>query len=559
MDMKCFSRALAVCVILTTSRPLWAMSPDTDFNVRAVKKAAAQGDVDAQLLLGQSYLDGQGVPKDSKEAVAWYRKAAEQGNVQGQLRLALAYQDGNGTTKNSAEAVKWYRKAAEQGHAGGQYALASAYQAGDGVMRNSAEAVRWYRKAAEQGHDDAQAVLGSMYEAGQGVAQNFAEAAKWYRKAAEQGYAEGQYNLGKMYEFGRGVPKDDVESYTWFILAAAQDDWLSRALKRTPTDESAREHMALLGNRMTKEQLAAAQKRAALFSPTATDEFSAIEAEFRASQSPGAPRHDKEPPPVKRQPSVDAPSFSLTPNPNNFALVIGIEKYQKLPAAQFAEHDAGTMRRYLLGMGYPERNIIYLNGENATRSRLSSYLDEWLPKNVNGDSTVFVYFSGHGAPNAENKQAYLMPWDGDAQFLKSTAYPLSQLYVALNQLKVKKRIVVLDSCFSGSGGRSVLAKGTRPLVPKVTASGDLGSVVLFAAASEDEVTGTLEDQGHGVFTYYLLRGLAGEAKGPSGTVTAKGLYRYLKPLVQDAARRQNREQTPLLGGAQQDIELANFK
>ena len=45
-------------------------------------------------------------------------------------------------------------------------------------------------------------------------------------------------------------------------------------------------------------------------------------------------------------------------------------------------------------------------------------------------------------------------------------------------------------------------------------------------------------------TYFFLKGLNGAAKNASGEVTAKSLYRYLKPRVQDEARRQNREQTP---------------
>ena len=507
-------------------------------------KAAEQGYDEAQLKLARMYeSSGEGVPRDNKEATKWYRKAAEQGNAEGQINLGLAYADGRVGLRNFTEAVKWYRKAADQGHAGGQMLVAMAYQTGDGVMKDSAQAAQWFRKSAEQGHAPSQEELGLIYEIGQGVAQNFAEAVNWYRKAAEQGNLSGQYNLGRMYESGRGIPQDDVEAYSWYALAAAQEDAFLSA------DENARKQMAILEDRMTSEQVATAQKHAASFSTTSQDrhpaiDFDALEPEFVAeSQST----------------RVDTPTFNQLPNPNNFALVVGIEKYQKLPAAEFSEHDADTMRKYLLRMGYPERNIIYLKGENATRSRLSAYLDEWLPKNVNDDSTVFVYFSGHGAPSVETKQAFLVPWDADAQFLQSTAYPLSQLYSSLNHLKAKNKIVVLDTCFSGSGGRSVLAKGTRPLVTKVAASDNLGSVVLFAGASEDEVTGTLDEQRHGVFTYYFLKGLAGEAKDVSGAVTAMGLYRYLKPLVQDASHRQNREQTPLLGGVQRDIELVNFK
>ena len=102
-------------------------------------------------------------------------------------------------------------------------------------------------------------------------------------------------------------------------------------------------------------------------------------------------------------------------------------------------------------------------------------------------------------------------------------------------------------CFSGSGGRSVLAEGTRPLVTKV----DLGHVaakhlVVFTASGPDEVTGTAKEQGHGLFTYYFLKGLNGAAHGSKKGVTVQDLYDYLRPQVEDAARRDNRDQSPQL-------------
>ncbi|MBI5883467.1 MAG: hypothetical protein HZB91_10240, partial [Elusimicrobia bacterium] len=64
-------------------------------------------------------------------------------------------------------------------------------------------------------------------------------------------------------------------------------------------------------------------------------------------------------------------------------------------------------------------------------------------------------------------------------------------------------------------------------------------------------------QGHGTFTYYFLKGLNGGAKDGSGRVTTQALYDYLKPKVQDAARRQNRDQEPVLH-TQGDRELVRF-
>lgn len=256
---------------------------------------------------------------------------------------------------------------------------------------------------------------------------------------------------------------------------------------------------------------------------------------------------------------VDKPGYALKARPDDFALVVGIERYSKLPEARFAQNDAEAVKKHLEALGLPPRNIIQLSGSDATRSILQGYLDEWLPRNVKPDSTVFFYYSGHGAPDPKTGEAYLVPWDGNASFLQSTAYPLKSLYKSLGALKVKGVLIALDSCFSGAGGRSVLAEGARPLVMKLDESAlPRQNLTLLTAASGDEITATLADQGHGIFTYFFLKGLGGAAKDASGKVTAKSLYDYLKPHVQDEAHRQNREQTPLLRGACLDCEIARF-
>lgn len=253
---------------------------------------------------------------------------------------------------------------------------------------------------------------------------------------------------------------------------------------------------------------------------------------------------------------IDYPSFRSPERANDFAFIVGIEKYKELPSADYATRDADAVRRHFVALGYPTRNIIQLRDQEATRTGLQKYLEEWLPNNVSPDSRVFFYFSGHGVPDPKTGQAYLVPWDGDPQFLQSTAYPVKQLYASLNSLKAKEIVVALDSCFSGAGGRSILPKGMRPLVTKVNVGiPPSEKLVVFTATSADEITGSMENQGHGIFTYYFLKGLGGSATGPSGEVTVQSLYDYLKPKVADAARRQNRQQTPVLLGGEHNLML----
>ena len=95
---------------------------------------------------------------------------------------------------------------------------------------------------------------------------------------------------------------------------------------------------------------------------------------------------------------------------------------------------------------------------------LTKYFEKWLPNNVENGGSVFVYYSGHGAPNPKTGDAYLVPYDGDPSFIDETGYSLKRLYATLGKLQAKEVIVALDSCFSGAGGRNVLAKGAKPLV-----------------------------------------------------------------------------------------------
>jgi TPR repeat protein len=57
-----------------------------------------------------------GVPEDKVEAVKWFRKAAEQGDSEAQFKLGIAYYYGKGITEDKVETIKWYRKAADQGN-----------------------------------------------------------------------------------------------------------------------------------------------------------------------------------------------------------------------------------------------------------------------------------------------------------------------------------------------------------------------------------------------------------------------------------------------------------
>ena len=240
----------------------------------------------------------------------------------------------------------------------------------------------------------------------------------------------------------------------------------------------------------------------------------------------------------------DLPSIKAKPNKNAYAIVIGIEQYrQKLPKADYATHDAQTVTEYLTKvMGYPEENVVTLTNDRASLTDFIKYFEKWLPNNVEKDSSVFIYYSGHGAPNVKTGDAYLVPYDSDPSFIEQTGYPLKKLYESLNKLQAKEIIVALDSCFSGAGGKSVVAKGARPLVMNLEHDIKLSkNMIVMSASSGDQISSTYEEKGHGLFTYFMLKGIK------DGITEIGELFDYLKPYVGRTARKvYNNEQTPQL-------------
>lgn len=251
---------------------------------------------------------------------------------------------------------------------------------------------------------------------------------------------------------------------------------------------------------------------------------------------------------------VDVPAATAPAQSNRYAIVVGIEHYRgKLPKADFADHDAKVMRDYLAkSMGFAEENIALLLNEQATKTDFEKYIEHWLPNRVEPGSTVFVYYSGHGAPNPKTGDAFLVPYDGDPTFVDATGYPLKRLYAQLNKLPAKEVVVLLDSCFSGSGGRSVIAKGMRPIVLSVEnpiLAG--GKAVVLAASKGDQVSSAYDPKNHGLLTYFFLKGLRGEADtNKDGTIELAEIFNYVRPQVERTARREyNNDQTPQLIGS----------
>ena len=239
---------------------------------------------------------------------------------------------------------------------------------------------------------------------------------------------------------------------------------------------------------------------------------------------------------------------SLSARPGALAVVLGVETYAKAPAARFADDDATTAARYFeKSLGIPAARIELLRDAEVTLGQMQRVFgaDGWLARRAAPDSEIFVYFAGHGLAELEKFSPYLLPADGDPDYVRQTALSVDKLIDMIAALGARRTTVFLDACFSGlSREGASLLDGARPLVIEQAPRAPAG-LSIFSAGSGGQIVSSLDEQGHGIFSYYLFKGLAGGADlDRDRRVLASELKSYLEDAVPRAAHTIDREQTP---------------
>ena len=136
-------------------------------------------------------------------------------------------------------------------------------------------------------------------------------------------------------------------------------------------------------------------------------------------------------------------------NPNSAALIIGIENYQNVSPALYADRDAIAFREYCIQtLGIPEENIVFLINEKATLGQIRKGIRN-LGRRTSEGGDVFVFYSGHGIPDQDGN-AYLLPQDGDVddpEAIVDVCYPMQELYNKLDKLDARHITMFIDACF----------------------------------------------------------------------------------------------------------------
>jgi uncharacterized caspase-like protein len=246
-----------------------------------------------------------------------------------------------------------------------------------------------------------------------------------------------------------------------------------------------------------------------------------------------------------------------------WAVIIGISHYQdtQIPALRYASSDAQAFYKWAIspdGGEYAPSHVKQLLNKEATGANIKKALFEWLRGALDEDM-VTIYFAGHGSPESPDSQdnLFLLPYDTQYNSIATTGFPMWDIETALKRfIKAKKVVVIADACHSGGVGQSfdIARRANRGIKINPISSGiqdlsQVGDGVCVISASSDNQFSQESNRwggGHGVFTYFLLKGLRGDADyNKDSSVSLGELTSYLSEKVR---RETKNAQSPTVAG-----------
>ena len=252
---------------------------------------------------------------------------------------------------------------------------------------------------------------------------------------------------------------------------------------------------------------------------------------------PSAPTQAASPSDAVDQLPAAAATFQ---QPRTFVIAVGISTHRDphVSVRKYAALDAEMVANYFQTIGgVPPSNIRLLIDMKALRPDIEETILDWLPTRVTADSVVIVYFSGQ-AKVSPSGETFLVPYEGGSSV--SRMLPVKDLHIALSRLKARQIVLIFD----GSVSKFTVDQKVKNKEPQWDLGGNrivriIGTTGLRDGLESDKLH-------HGLFTYYLLRGLKGEADDNlDGEVTLGELGTFLGRSVPAAAKSAyNQEQHP---------------
>ena len=241
-------------------------------------------------------------------------------------------------------------------------------------------------------------------------------------------------------------------------------------------------------------------------------------------------------PRVKSRPKLTVPATTA----KLWILLVGVNQYQdedNLSSLQYSALDCQGLGEALKEAiaSFPEKEVI-IHHDFVSQLPQVADVENSLLHVVNSagvEDTILFYFSGHGILDPQTQQVVLCLADTNTKQLLTTGLPLNALLKQLSNCKASQQLIWLDACHSGG----MTLRGTAQ-ESSVDPSSQLVEVLrhkaaeskgFYALLSCDQTQQSWEfpELGHGVFTYYLMRGLRGEAADSQGIIEADALYQYV--------------------------------
>ncbi len=243
---------------------------------------------------------------------------------------------------------------------------------------------------------------------------------------------------------------------------------------------------------------------------------------------------------------------------NKVALIIGVQNYSSAPKATFAASDAKWFYEYAKNVfGVSENNIKKLVNKDASFIQTQKVISKWLPSKIKANQTeLIIFFAGHGLSTPDGKELYLLVHDSDTDLLSRTAISRSELFNDIVKLKPKSVTLFFDTCYSGSSRDDesllVAARPIRILPSEVSNRPD--NFTIFSAAKNEQISSGFKEARHGIFSYYLMKGLEGKADANKDKQITNGeLHVYMDKHVSQKALELGRKQNPDLAGDHKQI------
>ena len=233
------------------------------------------------------------------------------------------------------------------------------------------------------------------------------------------------------------------------------------------------------------------------------------------------------------------------------AIIIGISDYKNLPKADFANDDARVFYDYAIrALSIKPDNIKLLVDSDASEVGIYKAFKTWLPSKVRSSTDVYVFYSGHGLPTSDGKGLYLLPQQTDRDLISKTAIQIQEVISDIQSTKPKSVTLFLDACYSGQSrtGETLIASA-RPISIRSESRIFPDNFTVITASQNDQISSSNPDLKHGIFSYYLMRGMEGDADtDKDGKITVGEMQSYLVENVGRQAGMMNRKQEPQLIG-----------